>query len=241
MELKGSSIYRYTIGVTYYNEPEFLLKQIENWNLYPHNIQIILVDDGSEKYPAIDYVDKVTHPGFQLWKVTEDLGFNSHGCRNLIATIAEADTILFLDIDCLLSPENAAYLKKVKFNPLKVYRFNLYNAQKHKYVFAPGHINIFAINKNSFWQAGGYDESFVGHHYGDRDFHSELAKLFKEESLGNIGITMLRGGRKIVVDKNVDRTTYDDVRMILSTPEKLDLSLAGTIKTKLNFPYIKLL
>lgn len=240
MESKECS-YRYTIGITYYNEPELLAKQIENLNLYPHQIQIILVDDGSQIHPARDYVEKITHPGFELWEVTEDLGFNSHGCRNLIATQAKSDTILFLDVDCLLSPENASYLQKVRYNPKKLYRFNAYNSQSFSYQMVPGHINVFMINKNTYWEAGGYDESFVGYHYGDRDFHKKIEAICETINIGKMGITVLRGGRKLIVDEKVNKTTYDDENMLLFTPKRLDHTLADKITTKLNFPYKRLL
>jgi len=235
---------RFTIGYTYYNEPHLLEEQMKLWERYPHQIQIILVDDGSELFPAYDIVKDINYPNFQLWRVEKDLGFNSHGCRNLIAHVAESDNILFMDIDSQISPENIAFLKKCAFSKEKLYKFNLYNSCTYRTEDFPGHPNIFLINKETFWEAGGYDESFTGWHKGDREFmrrldqYTELAKLSP-----SLGVTVVRGGRRIVVDTSVDKTTYDDNNMVIKTPALTpsDAELVGKVTTKINFPYSRLL
>jgi predicted glycosyltransferase involved in capsule biosynthesis len=235
---------RFTIGYTYYNEPHLLEKQIEYWNNYPHQIQIILIDDGSELYPAKDVLKDFTYPNFQLWRIEKDLGFNSHGCRNLIAHISESDNILFMDIDCFMSPENVSFLKKCNFNPEKLYKFNLFNATSKKWTEYPGHHNVFLVNKGKYWQAGGYDESFTGHHMGDREFLRRLSDYTKVSKITeSLGVTVVRGGRKLVVDDLVDKTTYDDENMIIKVPKKSpsEKDLVGTVKEKINFSYSRLL
>lgn len=235
---------RFTIGYTYYNEPELLKKQIEYWNNFPHEIQIILVDDGSCEFPAEEVLKDFTYPNFQLWKVDEDLGFNSHGCRNLIADLAESDNILFMDIDCFMSPENVAYLKKVHFNPQKVYKFNLFNPTTKKWAEFPGHHNVFLINRDTFWQAGGYDESFTGYHKGDREFLQRLEKISTVSKITNsFGISVVRGGRKTKISPDVTKTTYDDENMILKIPKKVpsDKEIVGKITKKINFSYSRIL
>ena len=57
---------RFTIGYTYYNEPELLRQQLNLWKHYPHQVEIILVDDGSEEFPAYDIVKDFDNPNFQL-------------------------------------------------------------------------------------------------------------------------------------------------------------------------------
>jgi len=233
---------RFTVGYTYYNEPELLKKQLELWKNYPHQIEIILIDDGSQEYPAYDIVKDFERPDFQLWQVDEDLGFNSHGCRNLIAQLAGCDTILFSDIDCHFSPETMAFLKTVDFSKERLYKFSMYSSKTFVYSAWPGHPNVFAVNREIFWQAGGYDESFTGWHTGDREFLLRLKEITKESMIErHLGFTVVRGGRKCIVDESVDKTTYDDDAMTIKIPHKMPDNLKNTVTKKINFSYSKIL
>jgi len=239
-----STDYRFTIGYTYYDEPEYLRSQIELWIRFPPEVEIILIDDGSQKYPAIDLLKDLDIPNLQVWCVDEDLGFNSHGCRNLIAKLASTDHILFLDIDCLISPDSVGYLKTVKFKHDKLYRFAMMNSSNKKYYKYPGHLNVFLVHKDKYWEAGGYDESFTGYHKGDREFHKRLELVTKASKLTNsLGITVVRGGRKVILDKSVSFATYDDVNMVIRMPKlpPKESDLIGTVQTKINFSYSQLL
>lgn len=233
---------RFTIGYTYYNEPELLQQQLNLWKHYPHQVEIILVDDGSEEFPAYDIVKNFEYPNFQLWRVDEDLGFNSHGCRNLIADLTSCDKILFSDIDCHFSPETIAFLKRVSFNPEKLYYFSFYSSASFQYHSWPGHPNVFLVSKDKFWEAGGYDESFTGWHTGDREFIERLGVITEPAKIADyLGFTVVRGARKCEIDAAVHRITYDDVNMVIKIPHKMPNNLKGTVKEKINFSYSRLL
>jgi len=107
----------------------------------------------------------------------------------------------------------------------------------------PGHINSFIIGKELFWEAGGYDESFTGHHWGDREFIERVKELPGVESRhsGNI-ICLNRIGRHGVVDRDIEKTTYvdDSLFYVPLPPDEVEV-LKGTVKQRLNFPFIKLL
>lgn len=240
---------RLTIAYTYYNEPELLKEQIKLWEDYPPGVEIMVIDDGSEEYPAYDILKDVYFTygvNFQLWKVARDLGFNSHGCRNLAAKYAPTDQICFLDIDMRLNPGDVGHLRRIAMNPKTIYRFNMYAVFKKQWYPYPGHINCFIVNKDTFWEAGGYDESYTGHHYGDRPFHKELDKLTKQ---ANTGLTLnnYRTGRKMVTDYGLADDTimpvYDNVEMKIKYPGEIpDFdAMANTLKSKLNFPFVRLM
>ena len=240
----ASKGYRFTIGYTYYDEPELLKEQMKLWDRYPHQIEIILIDDGSQKYPAFEILKDYNRPDFQLWKVDEDLGFNSHGCRNLIANLASSDNILFMDIDCQISPENVAFLKTCKFNKTSIYKFALYSSSSFSYTPFPGSPNMFIVNKETFWEAGGYDESFTGLHYGDREFMTRLDMITETKQITpSLGINVVRGGRRSVEDLTVDKTVYDNTNMIIKHPPKTKTyaEMTGTITSKINFSYSRML
>jgi len=235
---------RFTIGYTYYNEPELLLEQISLWKKYPHQIEIILVDDGSELFPAYEYVKDLELPNFHLYVVDEDLGFNSHGCRNLISKVASCDFILFSDIDCQFSPETIAFLKTIKYAENQLYKFSFYSTFDFRYIKFPGHPNVFIVNKDKFWEAGGYDESFTCWHHGDKEFIERLEKKVEVVSINSsIGFTVVRGSRITIANKKIKKTTYDDENMILYVPSSMppESELKGTVKEKINFSYSRLL
>ena len=242
---------RFTAGYTYYDAPKKLEEQFNVWKKWPSNIDIILVDDGSQAVPAkevIDYhqlnLDEEYTPNFRLFKVTRDLGFNSHGCRNLIAKYALTDWLAFFDIDHIMYPSDAARLKKQNFDndPEKIYRHSCYYEWKQLVLPPPGHFNTFVIHKDLYWKAGGYDESFTGHHWGDREFFERIEEAGGKDGVTNICIHCNREGRHGIVTDKVDKTVYIDDENFWTPlgPEEMK-KLKGTKKQRIDFPFIEVL
>ena len=256
---KSKSKNRFTVGFTYFDEPHILKQQFEIWKMWPKDVEIILVDDGSEHSPAKDVIEEAGfkmedwNADFRLFRVTRNLGFNSHGCRNLIAKYAETDTIAFLDMDCRIHEGDIALLKQMIFNPEKIYLHRLYMYQDQKLSTAPGHRYCFIINKELYWAAGGYDESFTGYHYGDWEFHERVEKLQEERGTSptwettGITVTCTRKGRHGSVrhDENLTlgRTTHyiDDELFYTDKTEGQVKKLRGTKKQVIDFPFIEVL
>ena len=239
----ASSDHRLTIGYTYYEDPDLLQEQIELWKLYPSLVEIIVVDDGSSVFPAENFLkDLKILPTLKLFKVNENLGFNSHGCRNLIATVASSDYILFLDLDCHLNPNDVGYLRTVSYNKNSLYKLASFSKKTGSFN-EEGHVNVFIVNKEKYWEAGGYDESFTGYHYGDREFMNRLFPLVDIRSLHPLSCTIVRGKRTVIIDENITKTDYDNYANIMIAPiKKLKYAeMQGTVKTKLNFSYTQVL
>lgn len=235
---------RITIGFTYYNEPELLLQQIKYWKDYPVEVEVVLVDDGSQSFPAFEILKDHPLDNFRLYQVDEDLGFNSHGCRNLIAKIANSDFILLSDIDNFFAPEQIAKLKIKKFNPKLLYRFSYYTTHDKKLHLAPGHQNIFLVAKDVYWEAGGYDESYTGYHHGDREFLDALEKITNDRYLKDVVCRGVRDKRKVIFRRGYwGLPEYDNENMILYLSEKecSYSEMKDTVKTKINFSYTQLL
>jgi glycosyltransferase involved in cell wall biosynthesis len=170
--------------VTYYNSPHMLGKQMEAWRSYsPYtqkNIRIIVVDDGSQTEPASKVIAPVGFP-LALAVISQDIGWNNGGARNVGATIASASWLFLVDIDHVLEKDEAQKLVGQNLNS-KCY-YNVSRTLVNKTVLRRPE-NIIVVPRSSFWDVGGYDEDFSGHYgYEDAWFRYWLQKLVEVRSL----------------------------------------------------------
>ena len=223
-----------TIIQTYYNERFYLETQIERWNNYNTPVNIILIDDGSQIEPAENVLKEHTlndNINFSLYRVTEDIGFNSHGCRNLGARLAQSNWLLFLDIDYTLQPADLKRLQTETLDLNSWYELNAkFKGRGNTYMA----LNQFLIPRKLFLDSGGYDESFVPFHYGDRELLSHLERKYQKNNLDWLVLTCRRGGRKIINDDTRSIPVYDDENMLVYSPP-FDKESIVRKNTKLNF------
>ena len=229
---------KFTIIHTYYNDRTLLETQIERWKVYNTPIKIILIDDGSQEVPAEDVLRGVSFPDnidLSLYRVTRDIGFNSHGCRNLGAMLAETDWLLFLDIDYTIQPRDLQRLQREELDPNTWYEINArFNGAGEPYLA----LNQFVIPKNLYVESEGYDESFVPFHYGDREFLSILSEKYTTANLDWLNLTCRRGGRKAILDDTTPIPVYDDEKMVFYT-KKFDINKIERVSSRINFPWKK--
>ena len=229
---------RFTIIHTYYNERSLLETQLERWKVYNTPIKIILIDDGSQEVPAEDVFRGVTFSDnidLSVYKVTTDIGFNSHGCRNLGAMLANTEWLLFLDIDYTIQPSELRRLQTEELDPLKLYEINArYKGGGDPYVA----LNQFVISKKLFVESEGYDESWVPFHYGDREFLGRLADISEKVNLDWVNLTCRRGGRKGIIDDDATIPVYDDEKMVFYS-RKFDPDTIERVPSRINFPWKK--
>ncbi len=228
-----------TIIHTYYNEKSLLEIQIERWNVYNQPANVILIDDGSQTIPAYDVIKQhkiKENINFSLYRVTEDIGFNSHGCRNLGARLANTDWLLFLDIDHTIQPPDLLKLRDYPLDPGSWYVMGVRDL-KNNYRTT---LNQFLIPKKMFLDEGGYDESYVPFHMGDRPFVESLEKKYNKENLDWLVLTSHRGGRRIIYDEDISIPIYDDEKMVFYM-KKFDETKFNKIHSKLNFDWTRLL
>jgi predicted glycosyltransferase involved in capsule biosynthesis len=195
-----------------------------------------LIDDGSQIEPAENVLKEHTlndNINFSLYKVTEDIGFNSHGCRNLGARLAQSNWLLFQDIDYTLQP---AHLKRLQTDPLDLNSWYELNAKFQGRGNTYMALNQFLIPRKLFLDSGGYDESFVPFHYGDRELLSHLEKKYQKINLDWLVLTCRRGGRKAKESNTEKIPVYDDENMLIYTPPFRIESIVHT-DTKLNFTW----
>ena len=185
-----------TLGTTYYNCPA-LLKRFVNKNI-EHVDELIIVDDGSD-IPAESVLQP--SPKLKLYRVKQDIGFNSHGCRNLIVDQSSNDWIVLIDVDREFRDHKYAFneLKTRKLFPNVRYLFMLHYKAWGTRVHSG--VNDYLINKELFYSAGGYDEELVGIRTGDRQFFRQLlAAGGKELILHDIDLAHIRMATMLISD-----------------------------------------
>jgi glycosyltransferase involved in cell wall biosynthesis len=177
-----------TLGTTYYNCPELLSKFVKT------NIdfvdELIVVDDGSPQ--PIQNVPTTSNK-LKLYRVKKDIGFNSHGCRNLIMKESSNDWVVMIDIDrCFQEPEYAFSAIKNKKLIIKVrYLFMVHTPVWGENMHSS--VNDYLIHRSHFFDAGGYDEEIVGQRWGDREFFKQLlATSGKEITMHDINLKHTR-------------------------------------------------
>lgn len=195
-----------TLGTTYYNSPDELILFIEKHIDYVD--ELIIVDDGSKIYPATTVLKPSKK--IRLYRVKEDYGFNSHGCRNLIMKETSNDWNILLDVDrTIIDPEECIrYIKTRTLNENTLYRFMAAVEGRVKESIHES-VNDYLIHRNHFFSAGGYDEELIGIRDGDRQYFAQLSHFGKEYLLHSVHIRLTRRPSKLT-DKNFVITSKND-------------------------------
>lgn len=168
-----------TINYNYYNNLD-LFKWIRDYYLClnTEGFKFTIVDDGSKKapLPLEEVPDEWSH-----YIVTEDVGWNCNGARNLLMQETETEWNINIDLDRVMTPQSMKYLRDVDLDSSKMYHFS--NLPSETLPSTPGIVkdytwllkektdyscayNTYAITKDNFWKAGGYPELVHKGEYG---------------------------------------------------------------------------
>lgn len=192
-----------TINLTYYNEPKYLKMWYDfNEELINKGFDVLLTicDDASQIYPARDFFEEYPpNENTSLYTVTKNLGFNSHGCRNLLMRETKTEWNLLIDIDTMIDPSML-----------------LREFEKGHVYMTSANPNIFFVHKDDFWESGGYDEILVGVHEGDKP----LIKYFERNTHVHIidGLKIHRNGRRGTHGHDSETIEYCDETMTIKVP-----------------------
>jgi glycosyltransferase involved in cell wall biosynthesis len=183
---------KFTLIVPYYRNQRMLERQALEWQNYPPNVNVIVVDDGSPE-PAYPTVKLAYDLGAQvrLLRVIPDIPWNRNGARNLGVMQARTDWIVHVDIDHIMPMTTASELFHFHPEPGNWYRFARYRYGKADFTRRKDdipddqtfgkikpHMDSYAVSRKAYLDLGGYDEDYSGSLGGGTPFVKELeAKL----------------------------------------------------------------
>ena len=186
-----------TITLPYYNQPEMLKKQLEIWADYPadvaERVKVIIVDDGSPDYPALDVLKfgALTLPfPISLYRIKENIPWNHGGARNLAMTEAQGWCIV-TDMDHAITEEDMRKLLSMDLQRNSYYMFNRKKVMPDYSIIPLGrHVDSFLLTREAYWKVGGYNEEFSGYWNGvSRLFRHNLRRRFNWVKLDDVFLT----------------------------------------------------
>lgn len=211
VNITGIPMIPITFNVTYYNEPQWLRWWFDTTkDLYQKGcpVTLAIVDDGSMRVPASEYFEKrAPWPCMKLYRVIEDIGFNSHGARNLLMKQTTTDWNMLSDIDRQYPRETLQRIMSDEFNHTRgEYYTYLENRRKKDWS-----LNDYCCNRYDFWLTGGYDEEFTNMHTGDRVwFKNAFLDVVKEVRKPGMFVNYVRGARDVSESPDLYTTSYPD-------------------------------
>jgi len=162
------------------------------WKSYPDEIKdctsILIVDDCS-KEPILPFIKKRKDEidfNLTIYRVKDDLKWNTPGAWNLGITKAPTDWAVNVASDCCFDTENLTKMLTLQPKDRVLYKFyrkritnnpnppNLREGQPHP--------EVFLQQKNTFLEIGGFDEDFTGARSGgygifDNHFTNKFVKM----------------------------------------------------------------
>jgi hypothetical protein len=166
----------------FYNDEKRLELQIENWMTWPDEIcklvDVTLIDDHSKNPLKIEKKKwkQLRNKGLQvrIFRIEDDLKWNTPGALNLGFTVAPKRWILTMDSDCFFDAENIKKLMDFRPRTDRIHKFkrkrfgttepaNWLNNER----FLPC---TMLMQAEVYWRVGGFDEDFTGAYSGGYGF-----------------------------------------------------------------------
>ena len=178
-----------TINLSFYNQNEVLIKQVNEWNSWRKEIRdqfsFCIVDDCSKKL-ATDILCEddgldLSDLDLSIYRVKEDLYCNIAGVRNLSAKECKTEWMVILDMDTFIDESLAESMLELADTPSgKCFKFNrrVLGNPRHPKNGQP-HPAVCLLKLEDYWNVGGCEEDLVGH-YGWTDpsfWHRSIGKL----------------------------------------------------------------
>ena len=177
-----------SIICAFYEHYKWLHFMMKWFASYPLDLkaEIIIIDDGSSRSILDEIKDAKlpVSPLVSIYRIKQNIPWNSGGAYNLGTTVAKTDWILKVDFDHFFS---ASQIKKIIALPKRrseFYKFQRRNYFKDKAIKIGYGLHL--VSKRVFWKAGGYDEDFSGHIGCSAFYIDHLKKIANEVILDDI-------------------------------------------------------
>jgi len=172
-----------TVNYNYYNNLD-LFKWTRDYYLAldTQGFHFTIIDDGSQQVPL---PDEEVPSDWSFYKVTEDVGWNCNGARNLLMKETQTEWNLNIDLDMVVAPQSLEFLKNHDLDSAKLYNFAFLPHEKiatemgqiNNYGWLQDEVdkqsayrctfNSYICTKELFWKKGkGYAELAHGSEYG---------------------------------------------------------------------------
>lgn len=206
---------QFTLVMAYYDNPRMLAHQLCAIRDLPQDVQdhlhVRIVDDGSPTSPARYVCEGIRTRAtgfpdgfvtFELWRMERDIRWNQDACRNVGVRQAQTRWLLLTDMDHVVPLETWLRLMAGKLDTAKAYRFGRVTAPKlEPYKVHP---NSWAMTRETYWHAGGYDERLAGHYGTDGDFKVRVERVATREELPDV---IVRYPREVIPDASTTTLT----------------------------------
>lgn len=153
-----------------------LRRQIEFMEQIPvkarDRVQVIVVDDGSPKWPAKPMECVVP---LEIYRIEVDVRWNQDAARNIAVHHARTPWVLLTDIDHMVPRRTWHRLLDSNFDPRYVYKFSRVSEPEMQ-IYKP-HPNSWFMTRLLWEQIGGYDERFAGYYGTDADFRDRINRV----------------------------------------------------------------
>ena len=116
-----------TVVYPYYDQPEWLIRQVEALRhaydtslVLQDHLSVIVVDDGSPRWPARDALIKHGQPWgdfLRVFRIDQDVPWNWLAARNIGAHHASGDWVLLTDLDHAVPVDTLIHAVWAKHNP----------------------------------------------------------------------------------------------------------------------------
>lgn len=192
-----------TLILPYYRQEAMLLKQMDVLDTYPSGVRdalyVIVVDDCSPEdaehvLTAVREDGHLPHRPDALYRIDKDVAWNRGMARNLGAKMATTPWLMQVDLDHILTAQNAANLlttvrsfRGVVPQWFRFARRRIGAADETRMkdavprdatdVLIHPHIDSYLCTPRAYWRAGGYNEDFSGVLGGGTPFLKEMERV----------------------------------------------------------------
>jgi hypothetical protein len=228
-----------TILHTYYDNPKMLACHMQEWERYSaltkSKLQIIVVDDCSQKFPAKEVLEFPKGIQGRCFRLTKNVLYNTLSARNIGFYNAKTKWVLNLDIDHMISAYNLNQLLSIisTLDENRIYQFRrieMFTGEEKG-----SHGAGILLTKELFWKMGGYDERLSGRYYGTSGVHHRRFRMVAGEYV-QLPIPLFMFDCRVI--KDAINTESTQCRMNNKEKDKAYCKKlkGGKIKT-MSFPY----